>query len=105
MRAVKALVVVMGVMIVVGFGALIVIIIGRLGNRTPSLTASPPPAVGQPYAAPAIDLPPGARIETMAAGPDRIILDLILAGGDRQLLVIELATGKKLGTIPLRVAP
>ena len=34
-----------------------------------------------------------------------LILDLLLADGTRQLLIIDLATGQRLGTIPLRIAP
>ena len=41
----------------------------------------------------------------MTAGSDRLIIDLLLADGTRQLLVIDLATGQRLGTIPLRTAP
>src|SRR5438309_897805 len=36
------------------------------------------------------------------AGPDRLVIDLLLADGTRQLLIIDLATGRRLGTIPLR---
>jgi len=54
------------------------------------------------YAAPPIELPAGSRIEAMTAGPDRLVVDLLLADGTRQLLIIDLATGRRLGTIPLR---
>jgi hypothetical protein len=52
-----------------------------------------------------IEIPPGARIEAMSNGPDRVVLDVMLADGSRQLVVIDLATGRRLGTIPLRAAP
>jgi hypothetical protein len=41
----------------------------------------------------------------MTATPDRLILDLALPNGDRQLVVIDLATGARLGSIELRAQP
>jgi len=41
----------------------------------------------------------------MTAGPDRLVIDLLLADGTRQLLILDLATGQRLGTIPVRTAP
>jgi hypothetical protein len=96
MRTLKILVAVMGVMLVLGVAVLAAIIAGRL-KGTGSAAAS--------FAAPAIDLPQGAHIEAMTAGSDRLIVDLALADGARQLIVIDLASGRKLGTIPLRPAP
>jgi hypothetical protein len=40
----------------------------------------------------------------MSAGPDRLVLDLLLPDGSRELAVIDLVTGHRLGTIPLRTA-
>jgi hypothetical protein len=40
----------------------------------------------------------------MTAAPNRLILDLALPDGERRLLVIDLATGARLGTIELRSA-
>jgi hypothetical protein len=82
MAALKVLVVVMGIMLVAGVAVLLAAI-----------------------AAVPIDIPPGARVEAMSAGPDRLVLDLVLADGTRALVVIDLTTGHRLGTIPLRAAP
>jgi len=54
------------------------------------------------FSAPPIDLPAGSRIEAMSAGPDRLVIDVLLADGTRQLLILDLSTGRRLGTIPLR---
>lgn len=99
MRALKILVGVMGVMIVAGFATLVVMIAGRVsgGGRG---TASTPPFVAAP-----IELPKGARIETMSTGSDRVVIDLVLPDGNRRLVIIDLATGRNLGTIPLLTAP
>lgn len=96
MAALKALVVVMGVMLVVGFAALIVVIAGRVSHKTAA------PGAAQPYTAAPVQIPAGARIEAMSAGPDRLVLDLLLPDGNRELAVIDLGTGRRLGTIPLR---
>jgi hypothetical protein len=94
MRALKILVVVMGIMLVGGLAALVAVIAGRLShNRAPRSFAT------------AIDIPRGARIEAMATGADRLALDIILPEGGRQLLVIDLTTGSRLGTIELRTGP
>ena len=99
MVALKVLVVVMGVMLVAGVGILIVAIAGRVSHK------DSPVGAAQPFVAAPIEIPPGARIEAMSAGPDRLVLDLVLADGGRQLVVLDLATGRRLGTIPLRAAP
>ena len=83
MRALKIAVIVMGVMLVVGAVALIAAIATRVSHKPSE------PASRVEYAAPPIDLPAGAHIEAMA-------------DGTRQLLIIDLATGRRLGTIPLR---
>ena len=41
----------------------------------------------------------------MSVGGDRPVLDIVLPDGNRQLVIIELATGRRLGAIPLRAAP
>ncbi len=99
MRALKIMVVVMGVMLVVGFAALVAVIAGRVSRGGSTTTAA------HGFAAPPIDIPRGARIEAMAAGPDRLILALELPEGGRQLVVIDLAKGIRLGTIELHPVP
>jgi hypothetical protein len=94
MRALKTLVVVMGIMLIGGFAALVAVIAGRLSHYSPPRSF-----------ATAIDIPPGARIEAMAAGVDRLVLDIILPEGGRQLLVIDLTTGARLGIVELRTIP
>jgi len=98
-RALKILVIVMAVMILAGFATLIVVIAGRLSRGGPE--AAPP----QPFAAAPIELPAGARLETMSMGSDRLVLDIVLPDGNRRLMFIDPATGRLLGAIPLRTAP
>ena len=99
MRALKIAVVVMGVMLVIGFASLVAVIAGRASRGGSGL--KPAPA----FAGRAIDIPHGARIEAMAAGPDRLVLGLLLPEGNRRLLIIDLSSGAPLGTIELHNAP
>jgi hypothetical protein len=99
MRALKILVIVMGIMLVGGFAVLVVAIAARVSHRSVTPTGSPA------FAGRAIDIPRGARIEAMTAGPDRLILALTLPEGDRQLVIIDLTTGARLGTIELHLSP
>jgi hypothetical protein len=99
MRALKILVVAMGVMLAVGFTALVAVIAGRVSRGGPAATAA------HGFTAPPIDIPRDARIEAMTAGSDRLILGLVLPDGGRQLVVIDLAKGARLGTIELHPIP
>jgi len=96
MRALKILVVVMGVMLIGGFTFLVAVVASRLPRGA---------SVPRSFAATAIDIPRDARIEAMTAGADRLVLELVLPEGRRQLVVVDLATGARLGTIELRAPP
>jgi hypothetical protein len=98
MRALKILVTVMGIAIVVGFGVVIAVIAGRLARREAAGTA-------RTFVASTVDIPRGARIEAMTASSDRLVLDLALPDGGRRIIVVDLSTGTRLGTINLHPAP
>ena len=87
---------IMGVMLIGGFLLLVAVVAGRLprGGDIP-----------RSFAATTIDIPRDARIGAMTAGTDRLVLELVLPEGERQLLVVDLTTGARLGTIELRAAP
>jgi len=97
MRGLKTLVIVMGVMLVAGVAGLVVAITTRLAHRAPAPAAA--------FSAPPIMLPHGSKIETMSIGSDRIVLQVDLVDGTVQLIVIDLASGRQLGTIPLQEQP
>ncbi len=99
MGALKIVVVVMGVMLVAGFAALILVIAGRVSHGGPGAP------VDRPFPTKAVEIPRGARIEAMTTAPNRLILDLVLPDGERQLVVLDLASGARLGTIELHPAP
>ena len=92
MRGLKLLVAVMGVMLVAGVAVLVATLAVRLSQHTPVPVFTAPP----------LALPKGAKIDAMSIGPDRIVLNIVLADGIRQLLVLDMRTGRLIGTIPLR---
>ena len=96
MRGLKIAVIVMGIMLVVGVIVLVAAIAARVSHKPAE------PASRAEFSAPPIDLPAGSRIEAMTVGPDRLVIDVLLADGTRQLLILDLSTGRRLGTIPLR---
>lgn len=105
MRALKTLVVVMGVLLVAGTTVLVVVIAQRL-SRPPAARA--PTLRTQPLAGfdrTAIPAPPGSRIVAFVPEGGRLIVHLALADGREQLVVIDLASGARLGTIDMRPEP
>jgi hypothetical protein len=93
----KILVATMGVLLVIGLGALVAAVAVRLSHRAPALPAA--------FTAPPITLPRGAKIETMTTAADRIVMQVDLADGGVELVVIDLATGRLVGIIPLQESP
>lgn len=89
----------MSVLLVVGFTVVIVTIAARVSHRRPDL------ALARPGAAAPIEIPRGARVEAMTTTADRLILDFALPNGDRQILMIDMATGARVGVIDLDQAP
>jgi hypothetical protein len=98
-RALTLSVVVMGAMIVAGFALLAAKIAGRVAHPAAR------PVVAQPIAAAPIELPKGAHIAAIGTGADRVVVDVALADGGQELLIIDLATGRRLVTVPLRTKP
>jgi hypothetical protein len=94
-RALTVFVIVMGVILVVGFGVVVAVIAGRMSRSGPSTSAD------QRFPTAVVDIPRGARIEAMTPASDRLILDLVLPDGQHQLVVFDLTSGARLGTIEL----
>jgi hypothetical protein len=100
MKGLLALVIIMGVLIVVGLVVVVVTIANRMGGPPAEVVAGPgAPAFGTAD----LPVPAGCQVIETAATDDRLILRL--GSGDRcnQLLILDLATGKHLGTV--RLAP
>ena len=88
MRALKVLVVVMGVLIVAG----VVVLFTLLAQRMSS-------AAG-PIASAVLDEPVGTHIAGASAAPDRLVLQLQGGGPDR-VVVVDTKTGRVLGRVGL----
>ncbi len=105
MRALKALVIGMGILILIGFAAVVMAVIQRAGDgggENPAAVRSGA-ATERAFGDVRVSLPPGAQVIGTSADGGRLIVHLRLAGGEARILVIDLATGKRLGAI--RLAP
>lgn len=116
MRWLKTLVIGMGVVIVIGLTVVIVEVAQRARAPSPSAVYSPmppvPPVIGAPAPAPtaapartlgdiSIAIPPGATAEEIEMDRARVVVRLRLSDGTAALLLIDAATGRKLGLITL----
>jgi len=102
MRALKVLVIAMGVLLVAGVIALGFAVQYRLNH--PRLAPAANPGIG-PAGAPSaltLDLPQGARVVGVEASGDRLVIRLELAGGSEELIIVNLVTGAPLATVTLR---
>lgn len=100
MRALKTLVIGMAVLIVVGLTVVVVTTIKRAGGDGASEGAT-----GTAFGDVEVSIPPGARVEDNTIDGGRLIATLRLADGGRRTLVVDLATGKSLGTIRFVPSP
>ena len=118
MRWLKTLVIGMGAVIVIGLTVVIVKVAQRARAPSPSAVYSPmppvPPVIGAPAPAPTptvapartlgdinIAIPPGATAEEIEMDRARVVVRLRLSDGTAALLLIDAATGRKLGLITL----
>lgn len=92
-RGLLALVIILGVLILLGVGALIAGAMLRVGNRAPSSAA---------YAANV--LAPGERIESTELDGNRILLRLSGPNGD-ELVVLDAGSGRVIGRIAVNTRP
>jgi hypothetical protein len=108
MKALKALVVGMGILIIAALGVIVVTLYNRAagpGDRGPETAAGEAgkqAGVGAPLAAfgtARIGLPAGSTVLGMNAADGRLLLRTRRAGGGEWIYVIDLATGATLGKI------
>jgi hypothetical protein len=102
-KALKTVVIVLGVLIVIGAGIVIVTIANRLTGG-PSRPAEPAVAGAAPGAFGTVQVPLPARCRVQSATPsgDRLVLQLVGNADEcRQILVVHLGTGELLGRLDL----
>ncbi len=106
MQALKALVIIMGVLIVAGTAVVVVTIYNRM-NRMADVEATAPPPAPAPAMPPAsfgaasVTIPDGCRITATIPAGERLLLQLGSAPRCNRILVLDLASGRLLGSIDL----
>lgn len=105
MQALKALVIFMGVLIVIGMGILAYGISVKFGEQVEQeATTSPgPPAMTPPSwdGDLAVAVPAGAQVAETLVAEGRMIVRLALPDGGQRYVVVDLATGRRLGAVDL----
>ena len=98
-RALKIAVIVMGILLVGGFGLVMATIVyqaSKLGDKKVSAPAATPATLP----AAALSLPQGATVSSMALDGDRLALHLQTSTGP-EIAVIDVVTGKVLSRIKI----
>jgi hypothetical protein len=102
-KALKTVVIVLGVLIVIGAGIVIVTIANRLSGMSsqpgePLAAGEAPGAFGTVQ----VPLPARCRVQTATPSGERLVLQLVGNADEcRQILVVHLGTGEVLGRLDL----
>ena len=103
MQALKIMVVVMGVLIVAGVAVIATDIAKRVAaGRAPSATSG---AAVTAFDEKTVELPKNGRLTGVHTEAGRVILRVLLPGNREMLIVLDLATGERLGTINVNPTP
>jgi hypothetical protein len=105
MRGLRLLVIVLGVLLVGGTLGLVLAIIVRAPHPSesrPEARATTASRVA-PFDA-AFDLPAGAVIQSVHPTGERLAVRLVLPDGGQQIVILDLGSGARIGTIELRPA-
>ena len=102
MRALKVLVVVMGVLLLAGVAVVIVTIMTRLAQHPAATAAAAMEGRPVPFGTTTLALPAGARVIEMQSAGRRLALHLRHADGSEALLILDPDTGTEIGTIELK---
>ena len=103
MRGLKGLVIGLGVLIAIGLTVVVVTVFNRMGGDSLAGTAKSG-APGTPHEAfgdVKIALPAGATVLRTEIADGRLVVHLTSRHGGARVLVIDLASGKTLGTVEL----
>lgn len=94
MRALKILVVVMGLLLVAGTAALVLAVMARVHHPRPAAAAT----LGRTTT---VALPAGARLGASELSGERILVRVVLPDGGGELLLFDARTGARIATIEL----
>ena len=101
MTGLKILIAAMTVLLVGGFGMLA----GGLVMQAKRPDAGTAGAAAGGFGAAELTLPPGARVVETTASGDRVVLRVALPDGEERLHVLDIASGRVVGTIAIKRAP
>lgn len=93
-RALKVIVIILGVLIAVSLAILIVVVFQRVVAPSGSSSRNEPVTA-------AVDLPAGARVITMTSEDDTLLLLVETPGGRQQVITVDRRNGAVLGTLDL----
>ncbi|HEY5609291.1 MAG TPA: hypothetical protein VIM38_13250 [Alphaproteobacteria bacterium] len=99
MRTLKVVVIALGVLIVAAIAALVL----KIAD-----TAAPsgaPSRVERTYAPSTVEIPRGAEVIATEVAGERLVLHVRLENGDLRFIVVNLSTGKEIGSVDIREAP
>jgi hypothetical protein len=101
----KTVVIVLGVLILISLGVIVVGVIKKaqdLGESGETITAiAPRGGFGEIQ----VEAPPGSRLVGVTASGERAILRIRVRDGSDQLVIVDLGSGERLGTLIVAPAP
>ncbi len=95
MQALKALVIILGIFILIAFGFLAYGVATKFGGSKPTVAAE------SSFAETRVALPADARVIETTFGGGRIILRVVKSDGTEALVLIDAATGVRVGLLHL----
>jgi len=104
MQALKALVIVMGVLIIAGVTVVVVTIYNRMRASAPGSGAAAGNELPS-FDRATVPVPAGCRVAGLEPAGDRLLLQLAGVAGCEQILVIDLRSGRLLGRLDLVATP
>jgi hypothetical protein len=111
MQALKAVVIFLGVLIVIGMGVLAYGIMLKFGEWQARNESEAPPAtvdmgsptVSEPWAGNLkVSIPAGAKVVETIVGEGQLIARVSLPDGSQRYMIFDLSTGKQIGSIELQ---
>ena len=100
MQALKALVIVMGILIIAGITVIGVTIFNRLGGKA-EISRELPASFG----AKSVNLPSGSTVEQVAVDDGRVMVWIKDGRGRSHIIVLDAQSGDELGAFELESAP
>ena len=95
MQALKALVIILGILILVAFGFLVYGVATKFGGKDKGI------ALDSSFGETRVAIPAGAQIMGVTLGSGHIVVRVVKANGSEALVLIDAATGSRRGLVHL----